>query len=257
MNNSILGKIKKTIFSFCAIVLIFGLVASTFTNTASAETNNYNEVQELEAMEKEYEEFILSLNQDLLKLEEQINDYLNKIPYTEEDLQALSNEEFNKIFDTYFNNEEFLKLEKEYMDTYEILESQQISIQPKIAPILVPIVASVGRVALQTVVKNGTRVASSYLKKHIKNIGKNYIVTWNVKNSKKEITTLLMIQHKSTKQPVFRLDNGSLHAHLTPGTSEWFWHFHIGATPTEMKQHYSLRSIIPSQYSPKSSLTLF
>ena len=44
MNNSILGKIKKTIFSFCAIVLIFGLVASTFTNTASAETNNYNEV---------------------------------------------------------------------------------------------------------------------------------------------------------------------------------------------------------------------
>ena len=65
------------------------------------------------------------------------------------------------------------------------------------------------------------------------------------------------LEKKKTKQPVFRLDHGSLHAHLTPGTSDWFWHFHIGGTAEAMKQHYSLRSLIPSKYKPKSSLTFF
>lgn len=258
MNNLFLTSTKKLIPLLCSILLIFGLISSSFANTANADTisiDDSNLKKELNSIVKEKEEFIL--NQELLELEEQINKYLDEIPYTEEDFEAMSDEEFDKTFDTYFNGEEFLELEKEYTETYETLETQQMGIQPMIAPILVPILASVARVALQTVIKQGTRVASTYLKKHIKNIGKNYTVKWNVTNSQSKVTTLLMIQHKPTKQPVFRLDNGSLHAHLTPGTSEWFWHFHIGGTPAAMKQHHSLRAIIPSQHKPKSSLTLY
>lgn len=255
MNNSILGKIKKTISLLCAIILIFGLISSTFTNTASAETNNYNETQELEAIEKEYEEFILSLNQDLLRLEKQMNDYLNKIPYTEEDLQTLSDEEFNKVYDTYFNNEEFLKLEKEYMDTYEILESQQISIQPKIAPILIPIAAAAARIALQTIAKQGTKIASKYLKNKLKSVGKNYRLIWNSTNQNNKVTSLLKIQHKPTKQMIFRIDNGTIP--LKPGSSDWYWHYHIGTTPAEMKHHYSLRALVPSKHKPDSGTTLY
>ena len=260
MNSLFSTKFKKIVSSLCAILLVFGLLSSSLANTVSAETNtvsinDQNLKNELNSILKEKEEIIL--NQELLSLENEISDYLDEITYTEEDFEAMSDEEFDKIFDTYFNSEEFLELEKEYTETYAALEAQQIGIQPMIAPILVPILASVARVALQTVVKHGTRVASTYLKKHVKNIGKNYTLKWNVTNSQGKVTTLLMIQHKTTKQPVFRLDNGSLHAHLTPGTTQWFWHFHIGGTPTAMKQHYSLRAIIPSQYKPKPSLTLY
>lgn len=260
MDKSIVMHMKRIISSLCAFLLIFGLVGSSFTNTANAETNSsthneYGFEKELDSIFNEKQAIIL--NQEVLDLENQINDYLDKIPYTEEEFESMSDEEFDRVYATYFNNEEFLNLESEHKEAYEALEAQHINMQPMIAPILVPILASVARVALQTVVKQGTRVASTYLKKHVKNIGKNYTLKWNVKNSKDKVTTLLMIQHKPSKKPVFRLDNGSLHAHLTPGTSTWYWHFHIGGTPTAMKQHYSLRAIIPSKYKPKSSLTLY
>jgi len=251
---------KKIISLICAFLLVFGLLTPSFTNTVNAETevsptNDYIIEKELYFLNDEKQEIVL--NQEIVNIENQINDYLDEIPYTEEEFEAMSEEEFEEVYNTYFNDIEFLNLENEHEEAFKLLEAQQGNMQPRIAPILVPILANVARVALQTVVKQGTRVASTYLKKHLKTIGKNYSVKWNVKNSQGKVTTLLMIQHKPTKQPVFRLDNGSLHAHLTPGTSTWYWHFHIGGTPTAMKQHYSLRSIIPSKYKPKSSLTLY
>lgn len=123
----------------------------------------------------------------------------------------------------YFNNEEFLKLEKEYMDTYEILESQQISIQPKIAPILIPIAAAAARIALQTIVKQGIKIASKYLKNKLKSVGKNYRLIWNSINRNNKVTFLLKIQHKPTKQMIFRIDNGTIP--LKPGSSDWYWHY--------------------------------
>lgn len=250
-------RMKNAISLLCALLLVFGLISPSLASAVSAETNKISIKDKNQPGSEFNEKENIILAQKLSNIEDEIDDYLDTIPYTEDEFEAMSNEEFDKVFNTYFNSEEFLELEREHGEVYSALEGQHGEIQPMIAPILVPILANVARIALQTVVKHGTRVASSYLKKHLKKVGKNYKLTWNIKNSQKKVTTLLRIQHKPTKQIVFRLDNGSLHAHLKPGTSQWFWHFHIGGTPAAMKHHYSLRAIIPSKYKPKSSLTLY
>lgn len=243
--------------------MFFGLIVPSFANTANANTitnNDLNTEKELNSIVIKNEEII---NQDLLEIEEQIKEYLDEIPYTEEEFEAMNDDEFDKVFEEYFQDAELLNLEQQYTETHDLLEAQQMELQPRVAPILVPILAGVARVALQTVIKHGTKVASKYLKNKIKKIGKNYTVTWNVtakKGSRKgTITTLLQIQHKPTKQPVFRLDYGQLNSLLSPGPKDnpWFWHYHIGSTKKAMEHHYSLRAIIPAKYKPKSGLTLY
>lgn len=248
--NISFAKMKKALASLCAIILAFGLVSS-FTNTVSAETN------QIKPILNKQEGILPQL--EVVKIEDKIENYLDEIPYSEEEFEAMSDEEFEIVYNTYFKSEEFLSLENELGEVLdkEVLDNTQGEFRPYVLPILVPIATAVARVALQTVVKQGTKVATKYLKDNLKNIGDDYIVKWNTLNSQNELTTLLMIQDKSSKQPIFRLDIGSLHSHLTPGTSTWYWHFHIGATKEAMKQHYSLRSLIPSKYKPKSSLTLF
>ncbi|RJS50196.1 hypothetical protein CJ483_23390 [Bacillus sp. PK3_68] len=66
--------------------------------------------------------------------------------------------------------------------------------------------------------KQGTKIASKYLKNKLKSAGKNYKLIWNAKNSKGKITSLLKIQHKPTKQMVFRIDNGTIP--LKPGSQD-------------------------------------
>ena len=262
MNNSLSKKMRKIISSTCAILLIFGLVSSSFTKTVSAETNqythtillnDYNIENDLNSIFKEKEEIILS--QEILDLEDKISDYLDEIPYTEDEFEAMSDEDFDRVYNTYFSSEEFLSLEKEYTETFEAFEARQMGMQPMIIPLLVPIVAAVARVALQTVVKQGSRIASTYLKKNLKSLNKNYSLTWNVKGSDGRVRSLLVITHKPTKQQVFRLDNGTLP--LKPGSSDWYWHYHIGGSPVLMKHHYSIRAFIPSKHQPQSTLTLY
>lgn len=219
--NSLFSKkrMKNVISLLCVFLLVFGMALPFFTNTVSAETNKVSIKDENQYNSALSEKENIILTQKLSNIEDGIDDYLDTIPYTEEEFETMSDEEFDKIFNTYFYSEEFLELEREHGEVYSALEGQHGEVQPAIAPIFVPILAHVARIALQTVVRHGTRVASSYLKKNLKKVGKNYRLIWNIKNSKGKVTTLLSIQYKPTKQIVFRLDNGSLHAYLKPGTS--------------------------------------
>ncbi|WP_243290831.1 hypothetical protein [Bacillus sp. FJAT-47783] len=193
----------------------------------------------------------------LQELEDEIDNYLEQFKYTEEDYQNMSEEEVDQVYNEIFNSREFLELEKNYEEEYAQYEAElnQSVIQPRIAPILVPIVASTARVALKTIVKQGTKIASKYLKNKLKSVGKNYKLIWNSTNSKGKVTSLLKIQHKPTKQMVFRIDNGTIP--LKPGSQDWYWHYHIGDTPAKMKHHYSLRSLVPAKHKPGAATTLY
>lgn len=197
----------------------------------------------------------IEVSQELTEIENEINEYLDEIPYTESDYEIMSEEEFEDVYSTYFESEDFLELEKQHEMLYNELDSNESVITPMIAPILIPIAAAAARVALQTIAKQGTKIASKYLKNKLKSAGKNYKLEWNVKNSKGKITSLLKITHKPSKTQIFRIDNGKLG--LKPGTNDWFWHYHIGTTKSAMAHHYSLRSLVPSKYKPLSNTTLY
>ncbi|MBM7602586.1 hypothetical protein JOC75_000556 [Metabacillus crassostreae] len=246
--------------SFFLCFLLFS--SAVLPNAASAATEaNSDETEikigfgeEFTSDEVLYKE---ELPAELQELEDEIGDYLEEFEYTEEDYENMSIAEIDQVYNEIFNSQEFLDLEKNYekeFAQYEV-ELNQGKIQPFIAPILVPIAAAAARVALQTIVKQGTKIASKYLKNKLKSVGKNYTLVWNAKNSKDKITSLLKIQHKRTKQIVFRIDNGTIP--LKPGSSDWYWHYHIGDTPTKMKHHYSLRSLVPSKHKPGPGTTLY
>src|SRR5699024_825087 len=104
MNNFIL-KTKKVIISLCSILLFFGLIVPSFANTANANTitnNDLNTEKELNSIVIKNEEII---NQDLLEIEEQIKEYLDEIPYTEEEFEAMNDDEYDKVFEEYFKED--------------------------------------------------------------------------------------------------------------------------------------------------------
>ncbi|MGN7313394.1 hypothetical protein ACTHQ4_20110 [Alkalicoccobacillus gibsonii] len=242
-----------------SVFLCFLLFSSTvLPNVAAAATSSEDEnllIEENFGIQEEHAEIELPV--ELQELEDEISDYLGQFEYTEDDYESMSDEEFELVYQEIFESEEFLELESTYEEEFAQFEANlnQDEMQIMIAPILIPIAAAVGRVALQTIVKQGTKIASKYLKNKLKSVGKNYKLIWNSKNSKGKVTSLLKIQHKKTKQMVFRIDNGTIP--LKPGSSSWYWHYHIGGTNAAMKHHYSLRSIVPSKHKPASNTTLY
>lgn len=233
------------------------LIVSTFLpNIASAAGTEEIEVN---GFINQYDENLVveELPPELQELEDEIGDYLDSFEYTEEDFENMSDEEFEEAFAEIFNSSEFLDLEQEYEEQYTQFESELNGdvIQPFVAPILVPIAAAAARVALQTIVKQGTKVASKYLKNKLKSVGKNYKLIWNTKNGNQKVTSLLKIQNKKTKQMVFRIDNGTIP--LKPGSTSWYWHYHIASGKDGMKHHYSLRSLVPSKHKPDTRTTLY
>lgn len=240
--------LKKFFYSFLTLVLLLGIVSPEI---GKADTVNpaVNELDHSNLADD------IILSQELIDIENEINEYLDEIPYTESDYEKMSKEEFEDVYSTYFESEEFLELEKQHELIYYEMDRNESAITPMIAPILIPIAAAAARVALQTIAKQGTKIASKYLKNKLKSAGKNYKLEWNVKNSKGKITSLLKITHKPSKTQIFRIDNGKLG--LKPGTNDWFWHYHIGATKDAMAHHYSLRSLVPSKYKPLSNTTLY
>lgn len=240
--------LKKFFCSLLTLVLLLGIVSPEIgkANTANPAENGlvYSNLAN-----------DIVLPQELLDIENEINEYLDEIPYTESDYENMSEEEFEEVYSTYFESEEFLELENQHELLYYEIDSNQSTITPMIAPILIPIAAAAARVALQTIAKQGTKIASKYLKNKLKSAGKNYKLEWNVKNSKGKITSLLKITHKPSKTQIFRIDNGKLG--LKPGTNDWFWHYHIGTNKNAMAHHYSLRSLVPSKYKPLSNTTLY
>lgn len=260
-----MSNINKKIAVFLCVLLFssiilpnIALAAESSVGTATEQEDLDHEVLLDEIIESEdqiedYEE----LPDEIVELEDQIGDYLDQFEYTEEDFENMNDEEFEKVFDEIYNSEEFLELEETYEDEFTKFEKEQQMgmIEPQIAPILVPIAAAAARVAIQTIVKHGTKIASKYLKNKLKSVGKNYKLIWNSKNKNGKITSLLKIQHKKTKQIVFRIDNGTIP--LKPGSTKWYWHYHIGGTQKKMKHHYSLRSLVPSKHKPTSQTTLY
>ncbi|WP_071461385.1 hypothetical protein [Bacillus massilinigeriensis] len=103
-----------------------------------------------------------------------------------------------------------MELEREHELVFNELGSNQLTVTSRIAPILIPLAAAAARVALQTIIKQGTKIATKHLKNKLKSAGKNYNLEWNVKNSKGKITSLLKITHKPSKTQIFRIDNGKL-----------------------------------------------
>ncbi len=239
---------------FVSLLLSLILIISTFLpNMAIAERNQDFDY----SYQLDEEPLVEELPQELQELEEEIGSYLDSFDYTEEEFESMSDEEFEEVYNEIFNNEEFLHLEQQYEEQYTQFENDLNgdAIQPYVAPILVPIAAAAARVALQTIVKHGTKVASKYLKNKLKSVGKNYKLIWNSKNKNGKITSLLKIQNKKTKQIIFRIDNGTIP--LKPGSSKWYWHYHIANGKNGMKHHYSLRSLVPSKHKPDTRTTLY
>lgn len=241
-------KIKRFFCSFLALILLIGFTGPGVGNANTVQDNSNQIV---------YSDVINDtvLSEELVEIEQEIDNYLEEIPYAESDYENMSDDEFEEVYTKYFESNEFLQLEKEHETLHNEIDGDQTTITPRIAPILIPIAAAAARVALKTIVKQGNKIATKYLKNKLKSVGKKYKLEWNVKNSKGKITSLLKITHKPSKTQIFRLDNGKLG--LKPGTNDWFWHYHIGDTKGKMSHHYSLRSFVPSKYKPLSNTTLY
>ncbi|MFU0789836.1 uberolysin/carnocyclin family circular bacteriocin [Virgibacillus proomii] len=188
----------------------------------------------------------------ITQLENKLDQYLEtKVPFTEQEFENMSDEELEEAVNKYFvNNDEFLKLEEEMgaLDTGDNTEFKTIG------PAIVPIGAFIGRLALSLIRSKGVKVATKYLKKRIKKIGKNYKVKWNVKNKHGQIRTLVSVISKKSKKKdkrVFAIDNGKIP--LSPKTNQWFWHFHVAPN---ISVHRSLRVIVPKKYKPVKGKTV-
>jgi hypothetical protein len=250
----------KVIPVFLSLVLLISAVLPGFAD-ASASTNvidNSKYIQdESSYLNEESELAEEELPEEIIELEVEIDNYLSEFNYSEQDFENMSEEEFEQAYEDIYNSSEFLTLEEEYNKEYSEYEKEQEAgmMKPMIVPILVPIAAAAGRFAIQAAAKHGTKVASKYLKNKLKKVGKNYKLYWNEKNRNGKITSLLKIQHKPSKQMIFRVDNGTIP--LKPGSSSWYWHYHIASGKNGMSQHYSLRSLVPSKHKPKSNTTLY
>ncbi|MEW5552693.1 hypothetical protein ABGT24_00685 [Peribacillus frigoritolerans] len=86
----------------------------------------------------------------------------------------MSDEGFEEVYTKYFESNEFLQLKKEHETLYNEIDVDQTTITPRIAPILIPIAAAAARVALKTIVKQGHKIATKYLKNKLKSVGKKY-----------------------------------------------------------------------------------
>ncbi len=249
----------KVIPVFLCLLLLLSAILPGFANASANNVGNNSEYIQDESTYLEEDSKLVDeeLPAEIIELEEEINQYLDEFDYTEQDFENMSEEEFEQTYEDIYNSSEFLTLEEEYNKEYAEYEEEQEAgmMKPMIAPILVPIAAAAGRFAIQAAAKHGTKVASKYLKNKLKKVGKNYKLYWNEKNRNGKITSLLKIQHKPTKQMVFRVDNGTIP--LKPGSSSWYWHYHIASGKNGMGQHYSLRALVPSKHKPKSNTTLY
>lgn len=250
----------KVVPLFLSLLLLLSAVLPGFASASSSESvsSEPEYIQDESTYLNEDSELVdEELPTEIIELEEEINHYLDEFEYTEQDFENMSEEEFEKAYDDIYLSSEFLSLEEEYNKEFAEYEAEQEAgmMKPMIAPILIPIAAAAGRFAIQAAAKHGTKVASKYLKNKLKKVGKNYTLIWNAKNKNGKITSLLKIQYKPTKQIIFRVDNGTIP--LKPGSSSWYWHYHIGNTATKMKHHYSLRALVPSKHKPTSQTTLY
>ncbi|MDM5295135.1 hypothetical protein QUF81_18585 [Peribacillus simplex] len=82
-----------------------------------------------------------------MDIEQEIDNYLEEIPYTKSDYENMSDEEIEEVYTKYFGSNEFLQLEKEHETLYNEIDGDHTTIIPRIAPILIPIAAAAARVA--------------------------------------------------------------------------------------------------------------
>lgn len=230
---------KRILFFICTVFLVFNIL----TPFASAHTEEG--VVQNELAHEFLGENSLEFETKLLEVDKKLEEYIDKIPYTEEEFEGLSEFEQDRFIKEYFSTDEYMAIQQEYQN--ELSNPLNPEVQYAL-PLVVPIAMIVGREALKLVAKKGVSFAKSYLKPHIQKLGKNYDVAWDVKGRNHELNSLVVVFQKANGKRigrVFAVDHGPIP--LKPGSKQSIWHFHI-APDTGM--HRTLKEFIPSGHKP-------
>ncbi|MEY8757387.1 hypothetical protein AB9M93_23315 [Peribacillus frigoritolerans] len=121
-------KIKRFFCSFLALILLIGFIGPGVGNANTVQDNSNQIV---------YSDVINDtvLSEELVEIEQEIDNYLEEIPYTESDYENMSDDEFEEVYTKYFESNEFLQLEKEHETLHNEIDGDQTTITPRIAPI--------------------------------------------------------------------------------------------------------------------------
>lgn len=249
--------IKKIILSSLAILLTFGLILPSFTETVNAETitspitssdlkTNLHSPTIFEEIEQK------TLDAEILNIENEIDNYFDNIDYTEEDFNNLSELEQDQIIEEFITDSEFIELENELQEKLNLQDRfSESNIETYVLPLLIaPVAATVGRVALKAIANKGTNFARKYLKTKIKNLGKNYDVKWDVRGRGHELNSLVVVIQKKNGKKIgraFAVDYGDIP--LKPSNQKAIWHFHIAP---DQGMHRTLKMFIPKGHSPNT-----
>ncbi|MDR6225420.1 hypothetical protein [Desmospora profundinema] len=173
-----------------------------------------------------------------------IDDYLDSIPVTKEEFSLLSDEEQDKIIEEYLFTPELFDLERE-LERVSLQEGDE-----QVAAALPAVIVAVGagviaRVAIRLIIRQGAAAASKYLKKRLKNVGKNYEVKWNVTSKTgHQVNSLVVVFQKTKKgkKRVFAIDKGTIPLKGLTGKRPRVWHYHHYP---DVALHRTLCSLLP------------
>lgn len=217
--------------SFLSILLIISTFlpkvaeATTFTNLKVNEFSTYETIETNSYLSKE------------------VDDFLEESGVNNIDFNQMSELEIEEFFEEIISNSNYIELESDINVYISSLDgSEQIGeISVRALPVAF---AAIGVIALRIAVTQGTKAATTYLKKSVKKYNDTYKITFP--GSKQ----LILIQDKKTNKRLFSLDNHSvklIHKSTGKGYPKAFsaWHFHKAP---DMSQHYLMCSSIPKDY---------
>ena len=92
----------------------------------------------------------LEFETKLLEVDKKLEEYIDKIPYTEEEFEGLSEFEQDRFIKEYFSTDEYMAIQQEYQN--ELSNPLNPEVQYAL-PLVVPIAMIVGREALKLVAK--------------------------------------------------------------------------------------------------------